>query len=135
MWVNLIIKESWKHCEQLPFLPQFYQIPSAAETSESVCMGKKGFVYLPRFIHLKLFYYLFRLFLVCFFCFFSRLFTFGNLMAQTHFIPFIQIDAFWLLCSRQHFLKHGDKRRNCSKQAISTFVTMFSTLFNYCSFI
>ena len=27
------------------------------------------------------------------------------------------------------------KRRNCSKQAISPFVTMFPTLFNYCSFI
>ena len=27
--------------------------------------------------------------------------------------------------------KYGDKRRNCSKRAISPFVTMFSTLFNF----
>ena len=33
------------------------------------------------------------------------------------------------------FWKDSDKRRNCSKQAISSFVTMFSTLFNKHIFI
>ena len=43
------------------------------------------------------------------------------------FNPFPHIDAFWRLCSRKLFWKHSDKRRNCSKRAISPFDTMFST--------
>ena len=43
-----------------------------------------------------------------------------------HFLIPLQQTAFWKL---------GDKRRNCSKWAISAFVTMFSTPFNYCTFI
>ena len=40
--------------------------------------------------------------------------------------PFPHIDAFWRLCSRQLF-ENSDKRRNCTKSAISPFATMFST--------
>ena len=42
------------------------------------------------------------------------------------FLMPLQPTAYW---------KHVDKRRNCSKQAISPSVTMISTLFNYCTFI
>ena len=43
--------------------------------------------------------------------------------------PFPHIDAFWWLFDGflMAFWKHSDKRRNCSKQAISPFSTMFST--------
>ena len=52
------------------------------------------------------------------------------------FNPFPHIDAFWHLeLQKIAFWKHGNKKRNCSKQAISPFVTMFSNLFNYCTFI
>ena len=45
------------------------------------------------------------------------------------FNPFSHIDAFW--SAAKNFWKHCGKRRNCSKQTISPFVTMFSTLFNH----
>ena len=40
-------------------------------------------------------------------------------------------DAF----AEDKFWKHCDRRRNCSKQAISPFATMFSILFSNCTFI
>ena len=44
--------------------------------------------------------------------------------------PFPHTDAFWRLSSRR-LLKHCDKRRNCSKRAISPFATLFQFLFSY----
>ena len=47
---------------------------------------------------------------------------------------FTHTDAVWLLCSRWLENPFGN-RRNCSKWAISPFASMFSTLFNYHTFI
>ena len=41
-------------------------------------------------------------------------------------IPFPLVDTFRHLFSRRLFWKYCDKRRNCSKRAISPFATMFS---------
>ena len=41
-----------------------------------------------------------------------------HIVRQKRVYPYPHIDAFW---------KHSDKRRNCSKQAISPFSTMFTT--------
>ena len=45
------------------------------------------------------------------------------------FDPFPHIDVFWRLCSRWLF------ENMATKEEISPFVTVFSTLFNYCSII
>ena len=48
-------------------------------------------------------------------------------MAWRNLNPFPHIVAFWRLCEQTAFWKHSDKRRNCTKRAISPFATMFST--------
>ena len=50
----------------------------------------------------------------------------GPFPSYKRFLTPLQQTAFW---------KHGDNRRSCSRRAISPFVTMFSTLFNYWTFI
>ena len=62
-------------------------------------------------------------------------FSYSRLLQRSHktplcgkvFNPFPHIDAFWRLWGRRLFEKQSDKRRNCSKRAISPFATMFST--------
>ena len=53
-------------------------------------------------------------------------------MLSVFFNTFLHADAFWCLCIR--LWKHRDKKRNCSKQAISPFDTIFSITFNKSSF-
>ena len=51
-----------------------------------------------------------------------------SLSLPSVFNPFPHIDTFWRLCSRQIFENISDKRRNCSKRAISPLPQYFLLL-------
>ena len=56
-------------------------------------------------------------------------------VSQSSLLTFSYIQRLFEASAADGFWKHCDKRRNCSKQAISPFATMFSTFFSNYTFI